>query len=134
MWKCKNCGVDVKSDSESCWRCGYGKDGTPASDAKSSDETGYKKQTSAASNDSSHSKGLLMLCGAGFMVAGLIGGLMTWIETERRLAGTKGVLIEGIGRAVIVAFLGFSVSALFFALAEIIECLRAIVSKLSNNR
>jgi hypothetical protein len=29
MWKCENCGAEVENNFNSCWNCGYGKDGVP---------------------------------------------------------------------------------------------------------
>ena len=29
MWKCKNCSEQIENNFDSCWKCGYSRDGSP---------------------------------------------------------------------------------------------------------
>ncbi len=128
MWKCENCGAEVENNFNSCWNCGYGKDGVPPDNGRLFEDARIDVQSSLpASSPVSMESGFsaaLRICGLIYLVGSVISGIAILVVAPP--SGTiEMIFYKGFAVAATV-FQGVFVFVLTNVLAEVGERVKAI--------
>ncbi|HEV2799815.1 MAG TPA: hypothetical protein VGW12_04925 [Pyrinomonadaceae bacterium] len=134
MWKCENCGAEVENNFNSCWNCGYGKDGIPPENRRSFEDARIDVQSSLPAPSpvpmESGFSAALRICGLVYLVGSVIGGIVILVVAPP--SGTiEMIFYKGFAVAA-TSFQGIFVFVLTHVLAEISERVKAIQHNLLN--